>query len=184
MGSVTAAADRLAWLNNGMLALCRHLLILIVALLTIILIAAVVWRYALNDAIPWSEEVSKYLMVWLTFLGTPIALRQAGHISIDLLLKVFRPRGQQVFHLVINLVIIATMGIVFWKGVAFAELGARQVASSLNFSMLWMYISVPIGSALTCLVAIEHSLRSLAGIADPACGLVIDESAFADESRG
>lgn len=175
MRRVRAAADGLTRMNDGLLAVCRQALIVMVGVIAVILIAAVFWRYALNNAIPWSEEITKYLMVWLTFLGAPIALRQFAHINIDLLLKVFPPRGQQAFHLVIHLVIVVTMGIICWKGIGFAQLGARQVASSINISMLWMYISVPIGAALTCLVAIEHSLKSLAGIADPAMGLVVED---------
>lgn len=176
MHFITTAAERLATLNDGLLAICKQALIGIVGLIAVILMASVFWRYALNNAIPWSEEISKYLMVWLTFIGAPIALRQYAHINIDLLLKVFPPRGQQAFHFVIHLVIVMTMGIVLWKGIGFAQLGARQVASSINISMLWMYISVPIGSALTCLVAVEHCLKSLAGIADPAKGLIVDEA--------
>ena len=183
MTSVTAAADGLAKLNDGLLAACKYLLITIVGVLAVIMMASVFWRYALNNALPWSEEVSKYLMVWLTFLGAPIALRHASHISIDLLLKAFPPRGQQLFHFLINLIIIVTMGIVFWKGIGFAQLGARQVASSINFSMLYMYVAVPVGAALTCLVAIEHALRSFAGIGDPDNGLHVDDAAFADEIR-
>ena len=162
----------LAWfferLNDRLLAICKGLIIAIVGVLAVILISAVFYRYALNNAIAWSEEGSKYLMVWLTFLGAPIALRHAAHINIDLLVKVFPPRGRQAFYLGINLIITITMGILLWKGWEFAELGARQVASSFNFSMVWMYVAVPIGSALTCLVAIELCLKAMLGIADPA----------------
>jgi TRAP-type C4-dicarboxylate transport system permease small subunit len=70
-----------------------------------------------------------------------------------------------------------------WKGWGFAELGARQVASSFNFSMVWMYVAVPIGSALTCLVAIELCLKALLGIADPANGIDENMAALVDEIR-
>ena len=72
------------------------------------------------------------------------------------------------------MIIIATMGVMLVKGWSFAELGARQVASSFNFSMVWMYIAIPVGSALTALVAIELALKALLGIADPEQG--IDEN--------
>ena len=183
MKSVALAADQLAKLNDWLLWFCKYLIIGIVAVLAAILIAAVFYRYALNNAIAWSEEGSKYLMVWLTFLGAPIALRHAAHINIDLLVKLFPPRGRQGFYVFIHLIIIATMGILFWKGAVFSQMGARQVASSFNFSMLWMYIAVPIGSALTCLVALEHVLRALCGIVDPEQGLSEDHTAFADEVR-
>jgi TRAP-type C4-dicarboxylate transport system permease small subunit len=183
MRVVASAAAALARWNDGLLLVCKYLIIAIVGALAVILISAVFYRYALNNAISWSEEGSKYLMVWLTFLGAPIALRHAAHINIDLLIKLFPPRGRQVFYLFIHLVIIATMGILLWKGTVFAQMGARQVASSFNFSMAWMYVAVPVGSALTCLVAIEHVLRSVCGIVEPANGLSEDHTAFVDEVR-
>lgn len=183
MTAIASAAALLARWNDGLLLVCKYLIIAIVAALAVILISAVFYRYALNNAISWSEEGSKYLMVWLTFLGAPIALRHAAHINIDLLIRVFPPRGRQVFYLIIHLIIVATMGILFWEGATFTRMGARQVASSFNFSMAWMYVAVPIGSALTCLVAIEHALRSACGIVEPASGLSEDHSAFVDEVR-
>lgn len=181
MNVVAAAASMVGRVNDLLLACCKWLIIAIVGVLAVILITAVFYRYALNNAIAWSEEGSKYLMVWLTFLGAPIALRHAAHINIDLMIKLFPPRGRQAFYFAINLIIIITMGILLWKGWEFAELGARQVASSFNFKMVWMYVAVPIGSALTCLVAIELALKALLGIADPAQGIDENMTALVDE---
>lgn len=180
---LNGVAAGLARANQQFLLFCRYALTAIVGVLAVILIAAVFFRYALNDAIAWSEEVSKYLMVWLTFLGAPVALKHGAHINIDLVTKLFPPRGRQAFYLVINLIIVITMGILLWKGWGFAELGARQVASSINISMVWMYAAVPIGAALTVLVAIEQALTAARGIAEPANGLSEDHSALVDEAR-
>lgn len=171
MHSIERTADRLARFNDALMRACRYLIILIVGALAVILIAAVFWRYVLNSAISWSEEGSKYLMVWLTFLGAPIALRQFAHINIDLLNKAMAPRIQQVLHLLVSLIIVFTMVVLLWTGVGFTKLGMRQVASSFNFSMFYMYVAVPIGAGLTCLVAIEHALRALVGVGDPERGL-------------
>lgn len=165
--------------NGIVAAISRQLIIAIVAVLTIILVSAVVFRYGLNSSISWAEEGSKYLMVWLTFLGTPIALRQFGHINIDLILNVVPGRLKQLMYFFVNLIILFTMAIIFWHGIKFTQLGMRQVASSFNLSMFYMYVAVPIGAGLTCLVAIEHSLRSLRGIGNPELGLV-DTSKDAD----
>lgn len=165
---ITALLKRL---NTVLLSICKYLIIIIVAVIAAILIAAVVFRYGLNSALSWAEELSKYLMVWLTFLGAPIALRQFGHINIDLFVGMLPARLEQFSHLLISLIIALTMGIVLWKGWGFAQLGARQVASSFNLSMFYLYVAVPIGSALTVLVAIEQALQALAGIFDPDKGL-------------
>ncbi|MEO1019753.1 MAG: TRAP transporter small permease, partial [Pseudomonadota bacterium] len=151
-------------------------------LIAVILFCAVFWRYVLNDAISWSEEATKYLMVWLTFLGAPIALRHGGHINIDILLKAVPPRATQFLLCVINLLIVATMSIMVWKGYGLAEMGARQVASSFSVSMVWMQSAIPVGSALILMVALEHMLKALYGIAHPEEGLNL-EAAWADEIR-
>lgn len=174
-------ADSLQRMNDALMLVGRYLIIMIVGVLAVILIAAVVWRYGLNSAISWSEEGSKYLMVWLTFLGTPIALRRFAHINIDLLAKAMPPRIQQLLHFVVSVIIICTMGIVFWKGIEFTQLGMRQVASSFNFSMFYMYVAVPIGAGLTCLVALEHAMRALIGIGDPKLGLDDRIAVFEEE---
>ena len=160
---------------NGLVAFfCRYLIIVIVAALAVILIAAVVCRYGLNSALSWAEEGSKYLMVWLTFLGTPIVLRQFGHINIDLLVKALPARLKQLLYVFIYSVILFTMAVIFWHGAKFTEVGMRQVASSFNLSMLYMYIAVPIGAFLTCLVAFEYLLRAVRGVLKPESGLVDD----------
>lgn len=167
------AANAIGSFNDAAMRILKYLIILVVGIIAVIMMCAVFWRYVLDNSLPWSEEISKYLMVWLAFLGAPVALRQANHINIDILMKSFPPRGEQFFHLIINLVIITTMGIVLIKGIQFAQLGARQVASSIQISMVYMYIAVPVGSALTCLVALEHALRAAIGISDPQKGLVL-----------
>lgn len=168
---VERLADGLQWANDLLLRLCRQVVIVIVGVLAVILVAAVIWRYGLNSAISWSEEGCKYLMVWLAFLGAPIALRRFAHINVDLLHKAASPRIRQALQLVVSLTIVFTMVILVWKGAAFAKVGMRQVASSFSLSMVYMYVAVPVGAALTALVAVEHALRSLVGISDPARGL-------------
>lgn len=166
----------LSQLNTVLLFVCKYLIIILVAIIAAILISGVIFRYGLNSALSWAEESSKYLMVWLTFLGTPVALRHFGHINIDLLYKIIPTRVQQLFYLLVSLIICFTMTILFLKGWSFTQMGARQVASSFNISMLYMYISVPLGAALTFLVALEQALRSLLGIVDPAEGLIVSTS--------
>ncbi|MEZ5741264.1 MAG: TRAP transporter small permease [Burkholderiaceae bacterium] len=173
MDAVIQVIKGLRGLNAVLLGLCRYLIILIVAIISIILIASVVFRYGLDNALSWAEELSKYLMVWLTFLGAPVALRHFGHVSIDVLVKVLPARLQQLLYLIISVIICLTMAIVLWKGLGFAAQGARQVASSLNLSMVYLYIAVPIGSALTILVALEQAMQSFVGIFRPDQGLVV-----------
>lgn len=169
--------------NATLLVVCRWLVILIVAALAVILSVAVFRRYALNNAIPWSEEAAKYLMVWLAFMGSPIALRHGGHVNVDLAVAWMRGRARQVVFLVAHLIVIAAVAVLVWQGFLFAKQGVRQVASSFQMSMVWVYAAVPLGAGLMLLVSLEQALRALNGIFDPLRGYVDDHESAIDEIR-
>lgn len=183
LNGVERAAGAVERINDGLAIVCRYAVILIVAALAIILSCAVFWRYVLNNAIPWSEEGAKYLMVWLTFLGAPIALRHGGHVNVDLVVNALFGRSKQFLLLLINLVVISVCIMLVWQGGLFAMLGARQVASSFQLSMAWVYGVVPLGGALLLLVAVEHALKAFLGLFDPEKGLTETHDSFADEVR-
>ena len=183
MAGVAGLVDGLGRLNGGLLVVCRWLVILIVAALALILSVAVFRRYALNNAIPWSEEGSKYLMVWLAFMGSPIALRHGDHVNVDLAVGWLRGRTRQVLFLLAHLIVIGAAGVLIWYGLLFAKQGVRQVASSFQMSMVWVYAAVPIGALLMLLVSLEQALQALMGIFDPERGFVEDHASAVDEIR-
>lgn len=183
MTGMAELANGLGRLNGALLVACRWLVILIVAALALILSVAVFRRYALNNAIAWSEEGSKYLMVWLAVMGSPIALRHGGHVNVDLAVAWMRGRLRQMFFLLAHLMVIGAAAVLIWYGFLFAKQGARQVASSFQMSMVWVYAAVPIGALLMLLVSIEQALQALMGIFDPDRGFVEDHESAIDEIR-
>src|SRR5689334_9212842 len=78
---------------------CRLLKVAIAACLAamvVLVFTNVVMRYLFNSGIPTSEELSRWLLVWLTFLGAIVALRQHAHLGVDTLVRALPPRGRMV----------------------------------------------------------------------------------------
>jgi len=73
----------IAKLDRGFLLLNRVLLMALLALMAVLVFANVVLRYTTGDSVVWAEELSRYLMIWLTFLGAGLVLRYGGHLAID-----------------------------------------------------------------------------------------------------
>ncbi|RAK22068.1 TRAP-type C4-dicarboxylate transport system permease small subunit [Anoxybacillus vitaminiphilus] len=88
------------------------------ALITIILSAMcifvflnVVLRYVFNSGLTWSEELARYLFVWVVFLGAIVASKDKGHLGVDLLVSIL-PRGwQRIAYVLSNIVIIIVLGL-------------------------------------------------------------------------
>ena len=114
----------------------------VVAYLTLQMAAVVVtgvfFRYFLNDGLPWVEELARYSMIWLSWLGGGLAIRKGAHISVDFLVDALSPRSRAAVVLLGRLLILTFLCICIGLG---AELTARV-------SMQIPYSAIPIGSAL------------------------------------
>ena len=78
---------------------CRWINVLIalaLAVMVVMVFGNVVLRYAFNSGIAVSEEVSRWLFVWITFLGAIVAVKEHGHLGTDLVLTKLPPIAQRV----------------------------------------------------------------------------------------
>ena len=57
----------------------------------------VIFRYALNDPLAWSDELARYLFIWASFLGWIIAARRRSHLSVDMMVVKLPPRAAAVW---------------------------------------------------------------------------------------
>ncbi|RDI59559.1 TRAP transporter small permease [Microvirga subterranea] len=72
---------------EGYFKLLKVLIALFLAIMVVLVFGNVVLRYGFNSGITVSEEVSRWLFVWLTFLGAIVAMREHGHLGVDSLVK-------------------------------------------------------------------------------------------------
>lgn len=161
----------MAWLHriNGVLLFaCKWFAILLVALIAVIVSASVIWRYVLNDSLAWSEDLAKFLMVWLTFIGAPLGFRHGAHVAISLV----PPRAPEIVlriaRITVHAIVLALMLILTWYAWRFAWNGRSQVALTVgDVSMFWIFLAMPIGAAVMALVALELLALSLLGQPEP-----------------
>ncbi len=169
MNLVAAVLGILERINRVSLFLCRYATMGLVAGIAVVIAASVFWRYALNDALSWSEELAKYLMIWMVFVGAPIALRQGAHVAIELLPQALPERAKQLLFALVFLIVAALMVMFVYRGLTFAWNGRTQIMITVGgYSMFWLFVSIPLGSLIMLFVAAELSLRRLARAIWPA----------------
>lgn len=88
------------------------------ALITVILSAMcifvflnVVLRYVFNSGLTWSEELARYLFVWVVFLGAIVAAKDKSHLGVDLLVRILPHGLQRAAYVLSNIVIIVVLGL-------------------------------------------------------------------------
>lgn len=122
--------------------LCIIMLALIVLITTISIISRYFFFYPLNFANP----ISIYLMMWISFLGSGLALRKGEHIFVELFLNKFTGRTRSRLLILINLIIALFLIVMIYYGLIFAFTGLESTdAFVFGISMFIPYLSVPIG---------------------------------------
>ena len=73
----------LQWVNDIAGRIGRALSVFAIAVMVIVILTQVFFRYVLNNALPWPDEAARFMMLWLTGLMAPVAMRQGGMVAIS-----------------------------------------------------------------------------------------------------
>ena len=155
MTSLYRLIDCWAALNLFLLKCAKWIIIAMALLMTIIIALQVIFRYGLNDALSWSEEVARYMMVWMTFLGIPIASYKISHPQLTMILDTLKGKWRNllVIALQISCAVVLVYGATYsWE---YARDGLHVSASSVPVSRFISYVAVPIGFILTLSITLE-----------------------------
>ena len=148
----------------------RWALILLLAAMAVIIFTNVALRYLTSQSIEWAEEVSRHMMIWLTFLGAGPVLRYGGHIAVENLQDVM-PRVLAVsIRALVALLLFAFFGFMIWYGWLYMGRTMFQLTPVTQIPFAYIYAAIPVGGVLL----IVHLLLILRGY-------VLDRSFATDE---
>jgi TRAP-type C4-dicarboxylate transport system permease small subunit len=133
----------------------------IVLLMFSSLFLQVISRYCFGSPLSWPEEVTMFLMAWMSFLGASVALRGWGHIGVDFFLKKFSGRIYVCLQLLVHLIILIFALFLFVEGCIYVAKSGNFVSDGLRISMAYPRLSMPIGGSLMTLHSIVFILGDL-----------------------
>ncbi|MEP0521332.1 MAG: TRAP transporter small permease [Hyphomicrobiales bacterium] len=131
---------------------------LLVALIAIVVAAGVFWRYVLNDSLSWTEEVSRYLLIWLAAIGSIVAMHRRELVAIDLLPDALSSGGRRALRVLISLIVIGTSTVVAFYGWSLAVNAWGQSASTFPMPLFFVTAAIPVAAGAYVLMALEQAL--------------------------
>ncbi len=121
----------------------------------------VFFRYVLNQSLFWSEELARFLLVWLTFLGASVAYHRKANPGIDVLYARMRPTFRRATALLIHLVSIGLFAVMIFYGWRFADFVRLQISPALGLPK-WIVMSViPASGAILMVHGVVFFLEDL-----------------------
>jgi len=137
--------------ETGLMAANRWALIGLLAAMSVIIFANVALRYLTSASIEWAEEVSRHMMIWLTFLGAGPVLRYGGHIAIENLQDSLPAGAARAMRWGVAALLTGFFGFMVWYGVVYVDRAHYQTTAATQISFGWIYASMPVGGALLLL---------------------------------
>lgn len=139
------------------------LLVLMFIFMVLIIFVQVIMRYVFNNSLAWSEELGKFLFVWLSWVGISIGAKSGEHIKITLLIDKMPAPIAKAMNVLSELIVIGICAVTTYYGIKLVSTQASVYYAGIKISMSWGYLAVVVGCILMIirsLIAIIDSISS------------------------
>ncbi len=137
----------------------------LLALMLALVLVGVLYRYVVDDSLSWYDEFAGYLLVWLTMVGSVVALAKGKHIGFDTLVERFPPAARRAVAVFGHLCLVAFELVLVVAGTQLVREMADETAVSLPWvRMAWIYAIMPISGGLMLII----SVIQIAALVQPA----------------
>lgn len=125
------------------------------AIMCLFVFMQLISRYVLKDPLLFTEEVARFSYVWVTFIGLSLAAKTREHISINVFVQRLPSKTRKRINIVAHFVSFVILSYLFYWGVVFANFNKMMISPALEFSLLIVYISFPIGTAMAAIRTLQ-----------------------------
>lgn len=118
----------------------------------------VVFRLVLKQPLSWTEELSRYLFVWMTFIGGALVVSESGHFKMDILTVLIRGRWVQVVNIIVNIALVIFSIVLVVYGFKLVQMVYSQKTPALGITMSIPYFVLPLNGVLSIIHLIENTI--------------------------
>lgn len=161
---------------SGYCRLIGYLIAIALLVMVVLVFGNVVMRYAFNSGFTVSEELSRWLFVWLTFLGAVIALRDNAHLGTDMLVSKFGPLGKRICMGASLLLMLYVMWLLFKGTYDQYKVNVDSDSPVMEVSMGWFYACGMAFSVLGAPILLQELYKLVSGQIDDDHLMLIQES--------
>ena len=105
-------------------------------------------RYVLNDSAAWTEEIARYLLMWVTFVGAAIVMRRGTNIGVEVLMHWLPETSQRGLRFIIDIITVGFVGLLCYFSITITERMGIQRMTVIDWSMGIVYAGIAVGCFL------------------------------------
>ena len=117
----------------------------------------ILMRFVFEQPAEWTEVLIRFSLIWMVFLGIPMAFRQGAMVSVDALYRAVPTHLKRILDAIVALAALTLMLIILWWGYDYAVRGSVQTMAGLeSLSMFWAYIAMPAGAVFAIIAIVAN----------------------------
>lgn len=124
-------------------------------------------RFLIQYPITWTEEIARFMAVWICLLGAARCVRERSHIEIDLLVNLLPARAQWLLSLVVHALFLLLCAILIQQTVSILPIVGRQTSPAAMLPMSWVYLATPVSAAIMIFYLLDSLVELLRGWRQP-----------------
>jgi TRAP-type C4-dicarboxylate transport system permease small subunit len=159
-----SAAGVLRWGVSNSLEICAAAMLVTIC---IIVFTGVFFRYFLHIGLGWTEELSRYLQTWMTFVGATIAVKRWSHFQLTIINQ-WIPASAHAFTRVFSILVVMSLAAILIKnGIDITRVSWNQTSPIMSWNFGYLYMVVPVSGVLMEFFALQQLIAALKGGAPP-----------------
>ena len=124
------------------------IILTLVVVIVVSVFLQVFFRYILQDPLSWTEELARSCLIWLTFLGSALAIRAKGHFVLEIVTSRLTGKKRLLWELALVIITAVFLIVMIYNGIIMLPMLSLQVSASLQIPMSYIYLAISIGSSL------------------------------------
>lgn len=144
----------------------ESIIVLLMATMSVLIGLQIFMRYAMSSSLSWSEELSRYLFIWATYLGVAFGVRKDAHIRVSMVVDMMSARNAILMRILTHIIFGAFAVYVMYQGWIMVEKTFRfgQKSASLGIPMGFIYLAPLTGFGFTVLRLLQAIWRDLCAL--------------------
>ncbi|PAE30341.1 TRAP transporter permease DctQ [Paenibacillus sp. 7884-2] len=133
----------------------EYILVFLSAFTVVIIFLQVVMRYVFDNSLTWSEEMARYMFIWLIYIGVSYAVKKKRHLGVDAIAMLFKEKGKLIVALIANFSFLIFAIVMTYFGLDIVLRVTRESAA-LQIPLTWVYVAPVVGMTLTSIRLIQN----------------------------
>ena len=144
--------------------LVEYIVAILMGLMVIVVFVQVLFRL-FAGSLPWSEELARYMMIYLVYLGASVGVKYGNHIAVEFLATILPKKGQDVLEIIVDILCLACFVVIVIFGWKLVGVTMMQRSPAMQLPMGTIYFALVLGAALMFVQGLIDMIKTIVRVA-------------------